>query len=78
MRAAWVSQGGNAIVNVLTGASVPSGKLSQSWPQTVGQVGGGAVPWLQRTRGKWIANSRGCIESEGRCYNPYGVAFALF
>jgi hypothetical protein len=61
---------------VLTGASAPSGKLSQSWPQTVGQVGGGSVPWLQRTRGKWVANSRGCVESEGRCYDAYGVAFA--
>eukprot|EP00041_Stephanoeca_diplocostata_P011307 m.184813 g.184813 ORF g.184813 m.184813 type:complete len:797 (-) comp18490_c0_seq2:182-2572(-) len=64
-------EGGNAIVNLLTGVTSPSGKLAQSWPQTVGQVGGPSVPWLQRVRGKWVSNHRGCIASEGRCYSPY-------
>jgi beta-glucosidase len=30
-------EGGNAILNVITGATSPSGKLTQSWPQTVGR-----------------------------------------
>ena len=29
---------GNAMVNLLTGAVSPSGKLAQSWPRAVGQV----------------------------------------
>eukprot|EP00040_Diaphanoeca_grandis_P040838 m.262177 g.262177 ORF g.262177 m.262177 type:complete len:794 (-) comp44699_c0_seq1:67-2448(-) len=65
-------EGGNAIVDIITGKGNPSAKLVQSWPQTVGQVGGPSTPWLQRTRGKWVANGRGCVASEGgRCYDAY-------
>ena len=37
-------------MNILTGRATPSGKLVQSWPRNVGQVHGGATPWLQRVR----------------------------
>ncbi len=62
---------GNAVVNLLTGAVSPSGKLAQSWPRTVGHVGSGSSPWLQAVRGKWIANERGEVDADGRRYDPY-------
>ena len=32
----------------------------------------GSTPWLQRIRGKWVANNKGCdYDSDGRCYDPY-------
>ena len=72
--AAWRpgEEGGTAIVNLLTGKANPSAKLAQSWPRNVGQVHGGATPWLQRVRGKWVANHKGCDSGDaGRCYSPY-------
>ena len=72
--AAWRpgEDGGTAIVNILSGKTNPSAKLAQSWPRTVGQVHGGSSPWLQRVRGKWVANNKGCDSDEdGRCYDPY-------
>lgn len=74
MLAAWRpgEEGGSAIVNIVEGRTNPSAKLAQSWPRTVGQVGGGSVPWLQRVRGKWVANRKGCdYDDDGRCYDPY-------
>ena len=74
MVAAWRpgEEGGHAIVNILTGKANPSAKLAQSWPRTVGHVHSGSTPWLQRVRGKWVANSKGCgYDSDGRCYDPY-------
>lgn len=63
---------GNAAVNVMMGRTNPSAKLSQSWPRSVGQVGGGASPWLQTVRGKWIANNKGDVDPlDGRRYDTY-------
>lgn len=64
-------EGGTAIVDLLMGHQVPSGKLVQSWPRTVGHVHSGSSPWLQRVQGKWVANSKGCETEDGRCYDPY-------
>ena len=34
-------------------------------------MNGGSAPWLQRQRGKWVANSRGCSRNGGRCIDAY-------
>ena len=62
---------GNAMTRILFGQVSPSGKLAQSWPRSVGQVGGGASPWLQRVRGKWLANMKGALDPDGRRYDDY-------
>eukprot|EP00750_Incisomonas_marina_P008546 INCI15511.2.p1 GENE.INCI15511.2~~INCI15511.2.p1 ORF type:complete len:720 (+),score=138.36 INCI15511.2:139-2298(+) len=62
---------GNAMVRLLTGEVVPSGKLVQSWPRSVGQVGSGSSPWLQAVRGKWVSNHRGEVDADGRYYDNY-------
>lgn len=59
---------GSAMVRLLMGDVNPSAKLAQSWPRTVGHVGG--TPFLQRVRGKWIANARG-DDVNGRRYDDY-------
>eukprot|EP00118_Oscarella_pearsei_P013700 m.111566 g.111566 ORF g.111566 m.111566 type:complete len:779 (+) comp37431_c1_seq6:574-2910(+) len=61
--------GSQAIWNILSGRTVPSGKLSQSWPRSVGQIGGPSSPWYSLVEGKWLANHRG-IQS-GQAYDPY-------
>jgi beta-glucosidase len=64
--------GARAIVDVLTGAVNPSGKLASQWAQHVGQLASGAQPWLARRVGKWIANGRSQPDpTDGREYDPY-------
>lgn len=67
-------QGWPAVVNVLTGITNPSGKLTNQWTSGVGSIGSGASPWLARVQGKWIANGRSAPDanaSEGRVYDGY-------
>jgi beta-glucosidase len=73
MFAAWRpgEEFGTAMVNLLNGHVTPSAKLSQSWPRSVGQIGGGSVPWLQEVKGKWVSNRRGSMDEDGRRYNNY-------
>eukprot|EP00040_Diaphanoeca_grandis_P039709 m.259858 g.259858 ORF g.259858 m.259858 type:complete len:782 (+) comp38816_c0_seq1:26-2371(+) len=63
--------GGTAIANLLMGKANPSGKLAQNWVRTVGQVGSGSTPWLQWRVGKWVANTRGVVDPDGRRYDNY-------
>lgn len=64
--------GARAIVDVLLGAVNPSGKLASQWAQHVGQLGGGAQPWLAKRVGKWLANSRSQPDpTSDREYDPY-------
>ena len=64
--------GAKAIVDILSGAVNPSGKLTSQWAQHVGQLGSGAQPWLQRRVAKWVANARGPPDAtDGRVYDPY-------
>ena len=65
---------GPALVDLLQGTASPSGKLSHSWPRTVGHVHSGSTPWLQRVRGKWISNRKGALDTDGRRYDAYTVS----
>ena len=64
-------EGSNALVDVLTGALTPSGKLQANWPRSVNQVGSGSTPFLQPITGKWVANARGVADPDGRRYDAY-------
>ena len=64
--------GAKAIVDILSGAVNPSGKLASQWAQHVGQLGSGAQPWLQRRVAKWVANERSDPDpTDGRVYDAY-------
>jgi beta-glucosidase len=64
--------GAYAIVDILSGAVNPSGKLVNQWAQGVGEVGSGAEPWLARRVAKWVANGRSAADpTDGRVYDPY-------
>lgn len=63
--------GGLAIVDVLSGAVVPTGKLTHSWISGVGQVNGAAAPWLGLINGEWRSNGGLPQDSDGRVYPGY-------
>jgi hypothetical protein len=65
-------EGAQAIVDIISGRVVPSGKLTNQWAQHVGQLASGAQPWLARRVGKWLANGRSTPDpTDGREYDPY-------
>mmetsp|Transcript_29199 Transcript_29199/g.56072 ORF Transcript_29199/g.56072 Transcript_29199/m.56072 type:complete len:783 (-) Transcript_29199:165-2513(-) len=45
--------GSAALWDVLTGTTQPSGRLPQSWPRKVGQVGGPSSPGMHQVVGNW-------------------------
>jgi hypothetical protein len=65
--------GGVGISNLITGKANPSGKLGQNWVKSAGQARSGASPWLQWRVGKWVANKRGCTDSDGEDNTPWHV-----
>lgn len=64
-------EGARAIVDVILGKINPSGKTQASWPRSVGHVGSGSSPWRAPIVGKWVANSRGSKDADGRRYDNY-------
>jgi len=50
-------EGGNAIVDIITGKFNPSGRLAQNWPREASQVHGPGTPWFQYYQG--IDNNNG-------------------
>ena len=62
---------GPALRDVIMGDAENSGRLAQNWPKIVGDVNSGSSPWLQEVRGKWVANSRGKPDPDGRIYDSY-------
>ena len=63
--------GGPAIRDVIMGDIENSGRLGQSWPKSVGDISSGSQPFLQTVRGKWVSNSRGTPDYDGRIYDSY-------
>ena len=49
-------EGGNAIVDLITGAYSPGGKLAMNWLRSVGQIYSPANPWYQYKWGNWFEN----------------------
>eukprot|EP01084_Bolivina_argentea_P287837 493947_1 len=64
-------KGGDAIRDSIMGVAENSGRLSQSWPRSVGDVMSGAAPFLQEIRGKWVSNNKGPPDLDGRRYDTY-------
>ena len=73
-------EGAQAIADIISGAVVPSGKLTSQWAQNVGQMNGGAQPWLARRRAKWVSNKRSPADpTDGRVYDNYvATAYSSF
>ena len=63
--------GGPAIRDVIMGDIENTGRLGQSWPKSVGDIGSGSQPFLQSIRGKWVSNNRGNADYDGRIYDSY-------
>ena len=63
--------GGIAIRDAITGSAENSGRLAQNWPRKTGQIGSGSNPWLSEIRGKWVSNSVGIPDLDGRIYDSY-------
>ena len=57
--------GGKAIWNVLSGRTLPTGRLAQNWPRNVGQIGGSSNPWYKHVVGKWVE-----WHPRGNCQGP--------
>jgi beta-glucosidase len=57
--------GGKAIWNVLSGRTLPTGRLAQNWPRNVGQIGGSSNPWYKHVVGKWAE-----WHPKGNCQGP--------
>jgi beta-glucosidase len=68
--------GAKSIVDVLTGAVNPSGKLNQAWPRSVGAIGGSSSPWLARRPGGFMhvrddTKHDPTCDATGHCFSHY-------
>ena len=64
-------EGAGAIVDLVLGVTNPSGRLTANWPRSVGHVHSGSTPFLQPRNGKWLQNTRGVLDVDGRRYDNY-------
>jgi beta-glucosidase len=65
---------GNAMLNLLSGTVNPSAKLSNTWPRLASHT---SSNFLQRVRGKWIANEKGVMDPDGRRFDSYSASNVL-
>ena len=65
---------GNAMLNLMSGEVNPSAKLSNTWPRSASHT---SSNFLQRVRGKWLANGKGILDPDGRRFDAYSASNVL-